>query len=240
MYLKMINLIMFVVMILMNYLANALPLGGRTTGELSAQYPNLFVPAGITFSIWGVIYLLLLGFILLQFRGSYKPLIQAIGWAFAISSLLNAAWIVAWHYERVFISVVIMLGLLVSLIYINAILQKEAPVFFKLAFGIYLGWICIATIANITALLVDVNWAGWGITDQTWTIILIGLGTLITAAALIRLNNPFLALAVIWAFIGIIIRQQGVHPPIVTMAIACIIIMSLVMLWGLRRLWQVS
>ena len=96
----MINVVAFAGMILMNYLANALPLGGKTTGQLSDQYPNLFTPAGITFSIWGVIYLLLLGFVFLQFRESHKNLSASIGWLFAIGCVLNALWIVAWHYEQ--------------------------------------------------------------------------------------------------------------------------------------------
>ncbi len=233
--LKMINLVMFVLMILMNYLANALPLNGKTTGELSAQYPNLFVPAGVTFSIWGVIYLLLLVFVILQFNSSNRQVVMNIGWAFAISSLFNAAWIAAWHYEKLPLSLIIMLGLLLSLVFINFQLRGSAPVFFRIAFGIYLGWISIATIANVTALLVAYQWGGWGISPQTWAIILIGAGTLITAWALIRLNNPYIALAVIWAFVGIILRQQGKFPAIVAAAAAGIAIMAIVMIWGFLK-----
>lgn len=109
---KYVNLVLFMAMIVMNYLANALPLNGKTTGELSAQYPNLFVPAGITFSIWGVIYLLLGAFVILQFRHKNKSLAKTVGWAFAISCLLNSFWIVAWHYEYLLLSVGIMFGLL--------------------------------------------------------------------------------------------------------------------------------
>lgn len=236
MYLKIINLIMFGLMILMNYLANALPLNGKTTGELSAQYPNLFVPAGVTFSIWGVIYLLLLGFIILQFNTSNRAVVMNIGWAFAISSLLNAAWIVAWHYEKLPLSLIIMVGLLISLVYINLQLRYQAPVFFRMAFGIYLGWICIATIANVTTLLVHYQWGAWGISDPAWAIIMIGAGTLITALALIRLNNPYLALAVIWAFVGIIIRQQGNYGSIVAAAAVGGIIMAIVMVWTFIRI----
>ncbi len=233
--LKIINLVMFVLMILMNYLANALPLNGKTTGELSAQYPNLFVPAGVTFSIWGVIYLLLLIFVILQFNTSNRQVVMDIGWAFAISSLLNAAWIVAWHYEKLPLSLIIMLGLLISLVFINFQLRGPAPVFFRIAFGVYLGWICIATIANVTALLVAYQWGAWGISHQAWAIIMIGAGTIITALALVRLNNPYVALAVIWAFIGIIIKQQGKVPAIVAVAAAGITIMAIVMIWSFLK-----
>ncbi len=228
--LKIANIVLFGLMVVMNYLANALPLNDKTTGELSAQYPNLFVPAGITFSIWGVIYLLLLVFVILQFRRDNQQVIEAIGWAFALSSLFNALWIVAWHYEKLALSLLIMLGILVSLIYIGNKIQHLPPGFIKAAFGIYLGWICIATIANITAVLVAVNWEGWGISQQTWAQIMIVAGLIITAAALIRLNNPFVGLAVIWAFAGIVIRQTGNHPAIVTTAYLAIGIMAVITL----------
>ncbi len=235
--LKIINVAAFVLMVVMNYLANALPINNKTTGELSAEYPNLFVPAGITFSIWGVIYLLLLGFVVLQFREQHKPLVAAIGWAFAISCLLNASWILAWHYQHLFLSLLIMAGLLVSLLYINQAIKAFPSGLAHIAFGIYLGWICIATIANATALLVAVQWGGWGIADQAWAIIMIAAGLLITSLAMFRLENPFAGLAVIWALIGIYINRQADFPAVAGTALAAMALM--VFLTGLafyRRL----
>ncbi len=215
---KYINLIVFGLMVYMNYLANALPINGKTTGQLSAQYPNLFVPAGITFSIWGVIYLMLLAFVILQFKEQNKPLIASIGWLFAISCLLNAAWIVAWHYEQLPLSLLIMFGLLATLVFINLNIMKFSGFFTRATFGIYLGWICIATIANVTALLVNYHWGGWGISHETWAIIMIAAGTLISLTVICKLENPFVALAVIWAFIGIILNRINDFPAIVTAA----------------------
>src|SRR5665647_795485 len=108
-----INILFFAVMIVMNYLANALPLNGKTTGELSDAFPNLFVPAGLTFSIWGVIYLLLLVFCVTQFTSSNQAVISRIGWVFAVTCFFNALWIVAWHYGR------LPLSLILSLIHIS-------------------------------------------------------------------------------------------------------------------------
>lgn len=232
---KYLNLIAFVFMITMNYLANALPMNGRTTGELSDQYPNLFTPAGITFSIWGVIYLLLLVFIVVQLWDTQQKLVSTLGWAFAISALLNGLWIVAWHYERPLLSVIIMLGLLASLIYINRQLLGMPFSITKLTFGIYLGWICIATIANITALLVSINWGGWGIPAETWTIALIAIGTLITMAAMFKFNNPWLALAVAWAFAGIIIKRQSDYQGIVIVSAAAMVLVLALAVWVFFR-----
>ena len=203
-----INILFFAVMIVMNYLANALPLNGKTTGAVSDSLPNLFAPAGLTFSIWGVIYLLLLVFCVTQFTSSNQEVISRIGWLFAVSCIFNAVWIVTWHYGRLPLSVIVMLGLLVSLIWINIIVKDLPFGLIKAAFGIYLGWICIATIANVTALLVSYNWNGFGISGETWTVIMIITGALITVLTLWRLDNPFIGLAVVWAFAGIMIKRQ--------------------------------
>ncbi len=233
---KTINLIAFAIMVVMNYLANALPLNGKTTGQLSDQYPNLFTPAGLTFSIWGVIYLMLLGFVVLQFRDGNKSMVSAIGWAFALSCLLNASWILAWHYEALPFSLIIMLALLAVLIFINVKLQPFAPGWIKAAFGIYLGWICIATIANITALLVSYNWGGWGISQPVWAMIMVLAGAFITSWALFRLDNPFLGLAALWAILGIVIKQHGSFPQVASTAIMGMIIVTIsIFLWMGRK-----
>ncbi len=232
---KILNIVFFALMVVMNYLANALPLGGKTTGALSAQYPNLFVPAGITFSIWGVIYLLLAIFVVLQFREQNKAMVEAIGWAFALSCLLNALWIVAWHYEKLPLSLLIMLGLLAVLVYINLQLRGQPLGLTRAVFGIYLGWICIATIANVTALLVNYNWGGWGVPEAAWAIIMIVAGLLVTSLALYRLQNPALGLAVVWAFAGIVINRQGDYPAIAITAAVAAIIMATFAIYSATR-----
>ena len=109
---KYINLLLFSGMIVMNYLANALPLNNKTTGELSDSFPNLFVPAGLTFSIWGLIYFLLVIYCIVQFKASNQVVILNISWLFGISCILNALWIVFWHYEKLPLSLIVMLACL--------------------------------------------------------------------------------------------------------------------------------
>jgi hypothetical protein len=222
---KYINLILFAGMIVMNYLATALPLNNKTTGELSDSFPNLFVPAGITFSIWGIIYLLVLVYCVVQFTGSNQLVISNISWLFGLSCILNALWIVTWHYGKLPLSLLVMLGMLVSLISINIIIKDLPSGIIKASFGIYLGWICIATIANVTALLVHYKWSGFGISEEVWTIIMIAMGALIVSLTLYRLRNPFIGLSVIWAFTGFIIKRQDDYRSIViTAAIALSIV----------------
>jgi hypothetical protein len=233
---KYINLFLFAGMIVMNYLANALPLNGKTTGELSDAYPNLFVPAGITFSIWGVIYILLIAFCVSQFTTSHQVVISHIGWLFGLSCIFNGLWIAAWHYERLPMSLILMAGLLIALIWINVFIRDLPYGLIKAAFGVYLGWICIATIANVTALLVNNGWGGFGITEETWTIIMIIVGTLLVSLAIWRLDNPYIGLAVVWAFIGIMIKRSAdVRSIFITAAVAMVLVAAVLILSFFRK-----
>jgi hypothetical protein len=222
-------------MIVMNYLANALPLNNKTTGELSDAFPNLFVPAGLTFSIWGVIYLLLIGYCIIQFTGSNQSVISDIGWLFGISCVLNALWILCWHYGLLPLSLLVMAGLLVTLIMINLRITNLPFGIIKASFGIYLGWICIATIANVTALLVNYGWNGFGISEEIWTIVMISAGTIIVVLTIYRLINPFVGLSVIWAFTGIILKRHEDYRSIVITAAVAILVVTIVTVYGFFR-----
>jgi len=223
-------------MIVMNYLANSLPLNGKTTGGISDAWPNLFTPAGVTFSIWGVIYILLVIFCVIQFTTSYQVAISRVGWLFGLSCVFNSLWIVAWHYERLPLSLILMAGLLICLIWINIFIRDLPDGFIKAGFGVYLGWICIATIANITVLLVSNGWQGFGLSDQTWAMIMIVVGAVIVSLTIWRMSNPFIGLAVVWAFAGIMIKRQDDHRAIfMTAAAAAVVVAVVLMLSFFRR-----
>ncbi len=221
---QILNVIAFVVTVVINIFANTIPIGGKTTGELSALYPNLFVPAGITFSIWGVIYILLALFVAYQAKDLFKlkkdPIVEQIGWWFAVASVANIAWIYAWHYEQIFLSLLIMLVLLASLlkIYLRLGIGKTAvsgaeKYLVHLPFSIYLGWISVATIANAASLLVAVEWNRFGLSEVFWTVLVIIVATMITLAMLKRRGDVFYGIVVVWAFIGILIRHIAIGMP---------------------------
>jgi hypothetical protein len=245
--LQILNWGFFLAMVITNYLANALPFNHKTTKQLSDQYPNLFVSASITFSIWGIIYLLLLLFCVKQSKNlfskapdaSNNALVDKIGLRFIVSCALNMLWILFWHYEHLFFSVIIMLSLLMTLIdivrrinYLSKNHKINIPKVTKAAFGVYLGWICIATIANITAVLVFFGWGALGQSETFWTCLMILIGALIASWTLKKLNNAFIGAAVLWAFVGIIIQRIGVteyHRFIVWITIFAIIIVSTIL-----------
>lgn len=219
--LKAVNLIAFVGTVVVNALANTLPINGWTTGALSDRYPNLFVPAGLTFSIWGVIYLLLGAFIVYQIAAGRNAdrAVERVGVWFFLSSLLNIGWILAWHYLQVALSLAIMIALLLTLIVIYLRLgigrntAGTAERFFvRLPFSVYLGWISVATIANVSAFLVNAGWSGGPFSEQLWTVAVVLIGAALTIAVVLTRADIGYGLVVIWAYVGIILKRSSAPP----------------------------
>ncbi len=218
--LPILNSLGFLGTAVVNALANILPLNNKTTGQLSDQYPNLFVPAALTFSIWGAIYFLLAIFITYQFIAAVRngttasPFTEKIGVLFFVACLANMGWIFAWHYEHISLSVIIMLLLLGCLlaIYLRLGIGKSAAGWSEkylvhLPFSVYLGWITIATIANATAWLVNINWNTFGLGEQFWAVAVIIIGIGIALTMLITRKDIFYCLVVDWALLGILLKR---------------------------------
>lgn len=213
--------ISFIAMVTVNALANILPINNISTGEISDMYSNLFAPAGLTFSIWGLIYLLLGLYVLYQFglflknQEKRSDLLNKIALLFIFSSLANIAWIFAWHYDFIGISVLLIVTMLVLLIKVADLLRKEKfsnqeKLFLVLPFSIYFGWITVATIANISIFLVSINWNGWGLSDEIWTVIVLIVGAIIGMIRMFYDRNIFYGLVFIWAYLGILIKHISV------------------------------
>ncbi|WP_052078847.1 TspO/MBR family protein [Spirochaeta lutea] len=210
-----------ILMITINVLANALPLNDLNTGELSDRLPNLFVPAGITFSIWGLIYILLIGFSVFALLRPEKTAV--ITPLYTLTSLLNIAWIFSWHWLQIGLSLVVMVGLLASLILIYRRLHPEpnsairvrvsAPEFWlvSLPFSVYLGWITVATVANITGWLVSLGVTG-GSFAPLITIVVIAAVLGIGLISVLRQGDWGYSLVLIWALSGIVIKRLSQVP----------------------------
>ncbi len=250
---KIIVLVTYLIMIVVNGLANALPINNLSTGEVSDSFPNLFAPTGLTFSIWGLIYLLLAAYTLYQlglFREKQgkdrNALLVKIGVLFSVSSLVNALWIFSWHYLSIGLSLVLMLILLVLLIVINLQTHREKltgreAFFIRLPFAVYFGWITVATVANVTALLVFSGWNAFGIAEPTWAVLIIAVGLLIGAVTTYRLGSIAYGLVIIWAYIGIWIKHAsaggfaGSYPAVIVTVIISIVIMAALLVYMVFR-----
>lgn len=248
---KILVAVTFLVMIIANILANILPINGVTTGQVSDSYPNLFAPAGITFAIWGLIYLLLacytlyqLGFFQNDIVAAKAYLLENIGIYFSISSIANAVWIFSWHYHLIPVSMLLMAVILVCLIFINKHINNEwlstkEKVFIRIPFSVYFGWITVAAIANAVVLLVSLGWYGLGISEPAWAVILISIGVLIGIATIIKNKDNAYGLVFIWAYSGILIKHtsasgfSGQYPAVIITVIACIVLLVIAVAYNL-------
>ncbi len=236
---KLVMAIAYVMMIVVNALANILPINGFTTGEVSDLYPNLFAPAGITFSIWGLIYLLLGVYVVSQFLGKNSQDTEAtrkVNLYFTISSIINSFWILAWHYRWIGLTVVLMLALLYCLIKIADLshdmsLNVSEKLLIKIPFGVYFGWITVATIANITAFLVSIGWKDFIFPDYIWMIIVLFVWVGISIWRTWKDKNLAYGLVPVWAYLGIYLKHtslsgfNGQYPHVITAVIICLIIL---------------
>jgi benzodiazapine receptor len=244
---KWINILAFVLTVIVNSLAGSTTiLGGKFTAEISDANPTLITPAGYVFSIWGVIYILLGVFVVFQALPSQqgKDFQKKIGWLFALSSVANIVWLFLWQYEYLVFSVVLMFVLLATLILIYLHLdigRSKVTTREKLAvhlpFSVYLGWITIASIANVSVFLVSENWDGFGIGAETWATLIIIVALVITLLVLATRRDIAYGLVIVWALFGIAVNQSG-NQSIVTLteASAIIILLALAAVVLLSRL----
>lgn len=217
-FLAWLNVVVTLATIAINVLANALPFNGKNTGAISDQFRVYFVPAGYVFAIWGVIYIGWIAFTIYQALPAQRdnPRLNRIGYLYAWSGVANSVWLFFWHYERFPLTVLVMLTLLILLvtIYLRLNINRERVATVEkwcvdIPFSIYLGWISVATIANITDLLYAWQWNGFGIDPQAWAVIMLVVASLLSlAVALMRADIGFL-LVIVWAFVGIGVKQSA-------------------------------
>lgn len=210
---KWINLAVFICMVVVNALAELLPIGGATTGTISALYPSPLTPVPISFSIWGLIYLYLAVFLLIQLAfKSVNSATESISFWFVFSCAANIGWILAWHFQMMSLAVLMMTILLITL----AVMESKLKDFrenaaqrwlIRAPFSIYYGWITVAAIANISVWLSAIGFAGFGLPSAFWqTVVLLVGGVILCAGIWVNHDVPY-GFAGIWAYLGILMRQ---------------------------------
>jgi translocator protein len=236
----MVNLLVTLLVVVVNALANSLPINGQTSADVSNKLDVLFTPAGYVFGIWGLIYFLLFIWVLRQFPQSRRdlPMYKKATPLYVLSSILNISWLLLWHYEFFLFTVIVMLCLLVTLIALYKTIKDEDPTFWDMApFSIYLGWVSVATIANISYYLKYVNWDGFGLSDVTWTFIMLVIGSILAILFSIKNNDVLYPLVFTWAFIGIGVKNTGSYPALAftAYALAAIVAISALILKKMRK-----
>jgi translocator protein len=212
------NALSVVIALTVNILASTMPLNGQNTGEISDRFQVYFVPAGYVFAIWGIIYIGWIAFAIYQFRSTQKesPRLRKLGYLFALSGIFNAAWLFCWHYNLFGLSVLVMLTLLGLLIasYLKLNVGRT-PVntaekwSVDIPFSVYLGWISVATVANVTDYLYFINWTGFGIAPQVWAVIMLVIASVLALAMTITRRDSGYAFVLVWSFAGIAQKQAN-------------------------------
>jgi translocator protein len=236
--LKSANIISYILTIIINSLAGGTTLiGGKVTAVVSDSNPTLVTPAGYVFSIWSIIYILLGAFVIYQAlpSRSNRGFTERIGWLFVLSSAINIVWIFFWQFEYLTVSVVLIFLLLATLIGIYVRLgvgRSKVGLDDRLAvhlpFSVYLGWITVASIANVATALVSLNWDGVGISAETWAILVVAVALVITALMLITRKDIAYSLVIIWALVGIAVKQSGNQTIVMLTEISAVIVAVMV------------
>ena len=248
-FLRYANIIFFGLTVVVNSLAGGTTLiGGQVTAAVSDANPTLITPAGYVFSIWGVIYMLLGVFVVYQALPSQqgKDYQSKIGWLFVLSSLINIGWLFLWQFEYLSLSVVLMFLLLATLIsiYLRLGVGKSAVslrerLAVQLPFSVYLGWITIASIANVAATLVSIGWDGFGISPETWAILVVAVALIITMLMLFTRKDVAYSLVIIWALVGIGVKQSGNQTILmlveISTAIVAVALISTILVTQIRK-----
>jgi len=243
------NIIAFVLTVIINGLAGSTTLiGGVNTAFISDSNPTLITPAGFTFAIWGVIYILLGVFVVYQALPSQKEkeYHKQISWLFILISITNIGWLFLWQYNQVTLALPVIVLFLIGLILIYTRLgigKKQVPLKEKLAihtpFSVYLGWITIATIANAAVAGVSTNWDGFGISPETWAALIIIIALLITLLVIATRKDVAYGLVIIWALVGIAVKQSENQNIVMITEISAIIVAialaAVILLASLKR-----
>ncbi len=210
--LKILMTMFYVGMLVVNYLANALPLNNRSTGEISDAYPTLFTPSGFTFSIWGIIYIFLGIFVFKVLFMSIDSIetgnLAPIMIIFIVSSLFNMIWLFLWHYDLIGLSTIAMIILLVTLIFGYVMISNQS-IILKVPFSLYTAWISVALIANISIFLVKNDFNGFGIKPEIYTVAIILIAGIIGILTILRMNDLVFGFVILWALFGILMRHSS-------------------------------
>jgi benzodiazapine receptor len=204
------NLVLFGVTLFINTLGAVGLINGLSQKAVSDKYVTLITPGPATFSIWGVIYsLLLISLIVMIVKKNdtyYQKAAEDISLLFWISCIINSAWIVSFSFLQIGLSTIFILGFLITL---SLILQKLGRlqtgkrILLPLTFGLYTGWLFIASVVNIAAWLVKLKWNGFGIPNEGWAVIMLVIAVFLAFAVQMRNHSAVFPLPIAWAYLGI-------------------------------------
>lgn len=257
--LAILNLVFYIIAFVVSQMSQFKLIGDTDMGDVSAKYENVFTPAGITFSIWGVIYLGLFAFTIYHLIQAYKKdihaeanqVLQRIGYYFVANNLATTAWVFAWLYEYVALALILMIIQLYTLTRIQITLKIYDPhksitskFFTQIPLSLYFAWICIATIANASSFFVYIGWDGGGVSPSAWAIILIAIATLLSVFIICFKHNPYFGIVVLWALYGIHLKRveinEALYQDVIKTVWLCFVFISILVLFKIISNYRLS
>ncbi|HXX78719.1 MAG TPA: tryptophan-rich sensory protein [Ktedonobacteraceae bacterium] len=217
---------------------------GKSVAAISDRFPVPVTPAGWAFSVWGIIYVGLIAYAIYQVLPAQRtnPRLRRIGYLYLLGCAANVAWLFLWVNELITLSLVAIVVLLLSLItlYLRADMNRTnidrvERWCVNIPFGIYMGWITVATIVNVTVVLYHLGWNGLDISPEIWTAILLVVGTVIAlAVGITRVDIAYMA-TVVWAYSAILVKNIPIPMIAITAAVMIGILLLAIILIAIRR-----
>lgn len=208
------------------------PLNNMSQKAISDMYPSAITPAPFTFSIWSVIYCtwIILWFVILfsKNRNTWIHEKAVIPLAFAV--LLTAVWLIPWSYLWIGTSLFIILLLLFVLKYVFH-LTRQDPLITRTTVELFLWWINIATVANITIWLLSIWFRWWNIPHNYWAIGVIWLAFLLTLYYQFRYQTHVISAVFLWAMFGISMNHDDTLQRNMILAYSVCILIAMVSTW---------
>ncbi len=208
--LRWIVLISVLLNIAVNVLSNYFLINGKTIEEITRHYDNMFTPAGFTFSIWGIIYLSYLAYAFYQLLPSQRanPIYDRLAPGFIMANILGSVWLIVFSYELISLSLLVIITLLITAIILfrkvnEAASPKKCRKSIIIPFSLLFGCISVATLANFSAWLVYMGWAGGEQEQRTWTVMLILIAIAAGVYVSLKYKDWLYPLVVVWACLGI-------------------------------------
>lgn len=243
--LQLLNLITYITLVVVNILALQIPFFGKTPGDVSDSYYNLLTPVDVTFRIWSVIYILLGFFVIKQWQSMKEDTtpreVSSLGYLFLLTTILNIGWLLSWQSEHIALAFLFIFGLWISLIIINYRLTmlRKASWHYRVPFSFYLAWVCIAALANLNVLFMDLGFNFFGLTEEVWTTGLIILGIFGTLLVLYLNQDLWFTGVLIWSYLGIYLKNQALTPQpslvVYSSMFAMIFLFAVGLIVGLRK-----
>jgi benzodiazapine receptor len=239
-----VNAVAVAITIVFNILANALPLNGLNTGEISDRFAVYFVPAGYVFSIWGLIYVGWIAFAVYQALPAQRenPRLVRLGYWFALSCVANIGWLISWHYEYFIAGPFILAALAILLIvaYLRLEIGRTRVSTaerwcVQIPFSVYLAWATVATIANVTSTLYFVGWSGLGIAPEVWAAVMLVVATIVGVLVYRDRRDVAFQLVLVWAFVGIATKHAGVPVVAVTAWLTSLVLLGMIVVGAISR-----